>query len=97
MIPYALNVERIKFEDKALIRDMLYEHFSRYPSNLIYCVPLQKIEGDGIRSVNQQFQDEIDKGFVEVINEVRSMTNVTTLGLADVKTRFKYLLDETGL
>ncbi len=97
VIPYALNAESINFEDKELIRDMLYEHFRRYPSNLIYCVPLRKIEGDGIRSVNQQFQDEIDNEFVEVMNKVRSMTNVTTLGLADVKTRFKYLLDEIGL
>ncbi len=96
VIPYAMN-GHLKIDEKLLIRKMLIDHFTLYPSNLVYCTPLDTIKDDKVRSVNKQFQDEIEKGFIDVLDCIRQFTDPTVLARAPVNDRFKVLILELGL
>lgn len=90
VIPYAMTAD-IDFEDKKYIKNMLLTHFHNYPADLVYCVPLKKIEEDGTRSVSKQFQDEIDLEFANTLDYISQWSNYITLGVAPIEQRFEYL------
>lgn len=65
---YALRVDTISVEDKTEIANYALSHARRNPADYAYlCEPIPKMEADGMRSVNKDFQDEMHSRFMEYI------------------------------
>ena len=90
VIPYSENASYALYQKK-LIRDLLMSHFIEYPSAVVYCTPLEKIKGDGLRSVNSGFQEAIEREFASMLTEISSTAFYTTLGLGSIEKRFDFL------
>ena len=73
VIPYT-NVSGMPDKQKHLIQFMLLQHYKLFPTDLIYCSPIDYIEKDKDRSPYKDFQDRIVDEFKKVLVKVSDVS-----------------------
>lgn len=97
VIPYSTNASNITDHEKSVINNVLLNYFTQNPSILVYCAPLEKIAGDGIRSVDKKFQTAIDARFLHLMAGMRTTTTVIKLQALPLVERVRILISELNL
>lgn len=102
VIPYTQQAESIDDDDTKIIENMLLIHFNLYPIDLmIYCEPISTLVGDGIRSINKKFSEDIAEKFVRIIMDSRIINvypknKLKILNNDTVENRMKIVEEEVG-
>lgn len=91
VIPYSNVAGDITPTQKKIISDMLLKHYRLYPTDLIYCAPIDYIEKDSFRSTDKEFQDKIVEEFKEVMVSVSDISPVIVLDNMSVEDRLEII------
>ncbi len=92
-IPYVMVADKVYHGEKKLIKELLFNHFEMFPSQLYYCEPLKKIVPDGTRSISKVFQGKVQAEFKKLIDVLTKKNyDVVILNNESVEKRLDYIL-----
>ncbi len=97
VIPYSRVASNIYPHQSRIISDMLLQHYKLYPTDLIYCTPIDYIEDDRLRSTDKEFQAAIVKNFKEVIVEVAEVSPAIVLEYMSPEDRLEIIKGHLNL
>ncbi len=97
VIPYSNLAPDITPTQRRIISDMLIQHYRLYPTDLIYCTPIDYIEEDKVRSIDKEFQAKIVEKFKEVLVKVSDISPVIVLEYMSPEDRLQIIKGHLNL
>jgi len=97
VIPYSNVAGDITPNQKRIISDMLLQHYKLYPTDLIYCTPIEYIEDDQLRSTDKEFQDKIITKFKELLVAVADFSPAIVLEYMSPEDRLEIIKGHLNL